>query len=163
MTMYVLDGAQRRRLGVVTGNSTTHFTIPDYLIRGGSAPLRFLADPIGGQRLPVTESIVVVPGDTVQITIPSELNAVHVFEIVIVLLLIGAALGGWARRIGAPYPALMALAGAALALMPGTPAGQLSIRSWRSRSSWRPCCWTRRSTRRPATSRRTGGRSRGSP
>ncbi len=70
MTMYVLDGVQRRRLGVVTGNSTTHFTIPDYLIRGGSAPLRFLADPIGGQRLPVTESIVVVPGDTVQITIP---------------------------------------------------------------------------------------------
>ncbi len=34
----------------------------------------------------------------------------HVFEIVIVLLLIGAALGGWARRIGAPYPALLAFA-----------------------------------------------------
>ena len=49
----------------------------------------------------------------------------HVFEIVIVLLLIGAALGGWARRIGAPYPALMALAGAALALMPGTPSVSL--------------------------------------
>jgi CPA1 family monovalent cation:H+ antiporter len=46
----------------------------------------------------------------------------HVFEIVIVLLLIGAALAAWARRIGAPYPALLALAGAALALMPGVPA-----------------------------------------
>jgi CPA1 family monovalent cation:H+ antiporter len=46
----------------------------------------------------------------------------HVFEIVIVLLLIGAALAAWARRIGAPYPALLALAGAALALMPETPA-----------------------------------------
>ncbi len=70
MTVYVLDGAQRRRLGVATGNSTTHLSIPDYLIRGGSAPLRFLADPIGGQRLPVTESVLVVPGDTVEITIP---------------------------------------------------------------------------------------------
>jgi CPA1 family monovalent cation:H+ antiporter len=45
----------------------------------------------------------------------------HVFEIVIVLLLLGAALAAGARRIGAPYPALLALAGAALALMPGTP------------------------------------------
>src|SRR5687768_11892420 len=46
----------------------------------------------------------------------------HVFEIVIVLLLLGAALAAWARRIGAPYPALLALAGAGLALMPGAPA-----------------------------------------
>ena len=46
----------------------------------------------------------------------------RVFETVIVLLLIGAALAAGARRIGAPYPALLALAGAALALMPGVPA-----------------------------------------
>jgi Na+/H+ antiporter len=46
----------------------------------------------------------------------------HVFEIVIALLLLGAALAAGARRIGAPYPALLALAGAALALMPGVPA-----------------------------------------
>jgi Na+/H+ antiporter len=45
----------------------------------------------------------------------------HIFETVIVLLLIGAALAGIARRIGAPYPALLALAGAGLALVPGTP------------------------------------------
>jgi monovalent cation/hydrogen antiporter len=46
----------------------------------------------------------------------------HVFETVILLLLLGAALAAGARRIGAPYPALLALAGAALALMPGVPA-----------------------------------------
>jgi len=46
----------------------------------------------------------------------------HVFEIVIALLLLGAALAAGARRIGAPYPALLALAGVALALMPGVPA-----------------------------------------
>jgi CPA1 family monovalent cation:H+ antiporter len=45
----------------------------------------------------------------------------HVFETVIVLLLIGAALAAVARRVGAPYPALLALAGAGLALVPGIP------------------------------------------
>jgi Na+/H+ antiporter len=45
----------------------------------------------------------------------------HLFETVIVLLLIGAALAALARRVGAPYPALLALAGAGLALLPGTP------------------------------------------
>jgi CPA1 family monovalent cation:H+ antiporter len=44
-----------------------------------------------------------------------------VFEVVIALLLAGAALAAVARRIGAPYPALVALAGAALALIPGVP------------------------------------------
>jgi monovalent cation/hydrogen antiporter len=45
----------------------------------------------------------------------------HVFEIVIALLLGGAGLAALARRIGTPYPALVALAGAALAVVPGTP------------------------------------------
>jgi Na+/H+ antiporter len=46
---------------------------------------------------------------------------VRVFEVVVALLLGGAALAAIARRIGAPYPALVALAGAALALIPGVP------------------------------------------
>src|SRR5688572_22610835 len=45
----------------------------------------------------------------------------QVFEVVIALLLAGAALAALARRFGAPYPALVALAGAALALVPGLP------------------------------------------
>ena len=45
----------------------------------------------------------------------------QVFEVVIALLLGGAALAGIARHFGAPYPALVALAGAGLALVPGTP------------------------------------------
>ena len=44
-----------------------------------------------------------------------------VFEIVIALLLVGALLTLWARRLGVPYPALLALTGAALALVPGVP------------------------------------------
>jgi CPA1 family monovalent cation:H+ antiporter len=46
---------------------------------------------------------------------------VEVFELVIALLLVGAALAAWARRLGLPYPALLALAGVGLALIPGTP------------------------------------------
>src|SRR5215217_6756402 len=45
----------------------------------------------------------------------------EVFEVVVALLLGGAALAAVARRFGAPYPALVALAGAALALIPGVP------------------------------------------
>ncbi|MDQ3998270.1 MAG: cation:proton antiporter, partial [Gemmatimonadota bacterium] len=45
----------------------------------------------------------------------------QVFEVVIALLLGGAGLAALARRVGTPYPALVALAGAALALVPGTP------------------------------------------
>jgi Na+/H+ antiporter len=43
------------------------------------------------------------------------------FELVIALLLVGAVLSLWAARLGVPYPALLALTGAALALIPGTP------------------------------------------
>src|SRR5687768_14840936 len=45
----------------------------------------------------------------------------YVFEIIIALLLGGALLAALSRRIGTPYPAMVALAGAALALLPGTP------------------------------------------
>jgi monovalent cation/hydrogen antiporter len=43
------------------------------------------------------------------------------FELVIALLLVGAVLSLWADRLGVPYPALLALAGVTLALIPGTP------------------------------------------
>jgi monovalent cation/hydrogen antiporter len=44
-----------------------------------------------------------------------------VFEIIVALLLAGAGLTALSRRIGTPYPAMVALAGAGLALVPGTP------------------------------------------
>ena len=69
MVVYAVSGSQRVRLGIATGNSTKSFTIPRALIRG-SAPLRFLADPIGGSRSPISEDMVVQPGDLVSLTIP---------------------------------------------------------------------------------------------
>ena len=45
----------------------------------------------------------------------------QVFEIIIALLLSGTILAAIARRFATPYPALLALAGAGLALIPGVP------------------------------------------
>lgn len=49
----------------------------------------------------------------------------ELFEIIIAQLLGGAALAALAKRVGAPYPALVALAGAGLALIPGLPTFQM--------------------------------------
>lgn len=54
--------------------------------------------------------------------------AMAVFELTILLLLVGAVLALWADRIGVPYPALLAVGGAALALVPGTPPVMLDPR-----------------------------------
>jgi CPA1 family monovalent cation:H+ antiporter len=43
------------------------------------------------------------------------------FELIIALLFAGAVLTAWSRRVGVPYPALLSLAGAAAALLPGVP------------------------------------------
>ena len=44
-----------------------------------------------------------------------------VFQLIILLLLAGAVLSAWSRRLNVPYPALLALAGAGLALLPYAP------------------------------------------
>ncbi len=44
-----------------------------------------------------------------------------VFELVIALLLVGAVLAAAARQLNVPYPALLALGGAGLALLPDVP------------------------------------------
>ena len=69
MVVYAVNGTQRIRLGLATGNSTKSFPIPAYLIRGAGT-LRFLADPVGGTRAPVSEEVTVQPGDIITLTIP---------------------------------------------------------------------------------------------
>lgn len=71
MTIYVVsDAGQRIRLGLATGNSTQTFAIPRSMVNGGATPIRFLADPIGGTRSPVSDQLTVSPGDNVVLTIP---------------------------------------------------------------------------------------------
>ncbi|MDB4912157.1 MAG: hypothetical protein JWO39_2980 [Gemmatimonadetes bacterium] len=62
MTVYVIVNGSRTRLGIAPGNKTTVLTIPDYLLTGTSF-VRFVADPIGGNRTPVSEEVDVTPGD----------------------------------------------------------------------------------------------------
>jgi len=69
MDIFVLEGGRRVRLGMANGNSKATFTIPKYLVRGLTS-LRFYADPVGGNRTPVTEEIQVSPGDEVVLRIP---------------------------------------------------------------------------------------------
>jgi hypothetical protein len=69
MVIYAVNGGQRIRLGLATGNTTKSFTLPEYLVRNGG-PIRFLADPVGGTRTPVSEEMTVQPGDVVSLTIP---------------------------------------------------------------------------------------------
>ena len=69
MTIYVLNGGQRIRLGTATGLSTTRLTIPSSVVLGART-LRFIADPIGGNRSPVSEEINVEEGDEIGLRIP---------------------------------------------------------------------------------------------
>jgi hypothetical protein len=71
MTIYVLRGGERRRLGLVNALSTQVLSIPSVLVEG-SGVLRFLADPIGSSRTPVSEEIFVRNGDVVQLIIPPQ-------------------------------------------------------------------------------------------
>ena len=71
MTVYVIRGAERRRLGLVNALSTQVLQIPRVLVDGAGV-LRFLADPIGGSRTPVSEEIVVRHGDVVTLMIPPQ-------------------------------------------------------------------------------------------
>lgn len=68
MTVYVVVNGQRDRLGIAPGNHTTELTVPSYLLNG-VAQLRFLCDPIGGGRSPVSEEINVYPGDQLMMII----------------------------------------------------------------------------------------------
>lgn len=69
MTIYVVRGGQRVRLGMATGLSRSRFTIPSGIVFG-STSLRFLADPVGSTATPVSEEISVSEGETVVLRIP---------------------------------------------------------------------------------------------
>jgi hypothetical protein len=70
MNVYILRGSERIRLGTATGLRDTRFTIPRGIIFGATS-LRFIADPIGGNRSPISEEITVQEGEEVVLRIPS--------------------------------------------------------------------------------------------
>ncbi|MDZ7359670.1 MAG: hypothetical protein ONB46_02930 [candidate division KSB1 bacterium] len=68
MKIYILRGAERIRIGTVTGNSTQVLVIPQYLVVNAGL-IRFLADPIGGSQTPISQEISVRPGQEVELII----------------------------------------------------------------------------------------------
>jgi hypothetical protein len=69
MNVYVLDGAQRIRLGTVPGVSMRTLSIPERLVFGVSS-LRFQVDPIGSAQAPVSQEITVRAGMALRLVIP---------------------------------------------------------------------------------------------
>jgi hypothetical protein len=67
MTVYVVEGSSRRRLGFAPGNTTTELAIPYTMV---NRDLQLLADPIGSNRTSVSNRLFVVPGQVVTLTIP---------------------------------------------------------------------------------------------
>jgi hypothetical protein len=70
-TIYVWQNSTRLRLGNVSSLSTSTLRIPSSQIFGPT-PLRFQLDVLAGSRTPLTESITVVPGDTVVLQVPPQ-------------------------------------------------------------------------------------------
>ena len=68
MTIYVIRGGQRIRLGTAGGHSRTRLTIPAHLLFG-TTTLQFLADPLGGNRTPVSNEIGIAEGEEVTLVI----------------------------------------------------------------------------------------------
>jgi hypothetical protein len=69
MDVFAARSVERVRLGTAGGTGKTFFNIPTFLVSGVTS-LRFIADPIGGNRASVSQSITVSPGDTVVLMIP---------------------------------------------------------------------------------------------
>ncbi|GAC1651959.1 MAG: hypothetical protein NVS4B3_13490 [Gemmatimonadaceae bacterium] len=69
MNIFMLRSGERIRLGTVTGLSSAVFTIRAALLFGPTS-FRFVSEPIGGSRSPVSEEITVSPGDEITLRIP---------------------------------------------------------------------------------------------
>jgi len=69
MDVFVLSSGSRVRLGMIHSLATEVFTIPPDIVRI-SPQVRFELHPIGARRNPISETITVMPGDQVQLTIP---------------------------------------------------------------------------------------------
>ena len=70
MDIYVVrSNGQRIRIGFAPSLSKTKLTIPQGIVFG-ITQVRFLADPVGGRRGPVSEEITVTQGDEVSLMLP---------------------------------------------------------------------------------------------
>jgi hypothetical protein len=73
IVIYLMNGNQSQRLGMVTGLSTIHFVLPfRKLATGGKVRLR--AHPVGGPGPFTSEDLLVQPGQWIKWTLESDLS-----------------------------------------------------------------------------------------
>ncbi|HEX8392798.1 MAG TPA: hypothetical protein VF665_10620 [Longimicrobium sp.] len=81
VTVYVVDGTMRRRLGTVSGMSTGSFSMRSTLL-SSSRPLQLVADPVGGLTPFVSQPLRASPGQAVAMRVDARLalSTVSVFD-----------------------------------------------------------------------------------
>jgi hypothetical protein len=73
IVIYLMNGNQSQRLGMVAGVSTSHFVFPyRQLATGGKVRLR--AYPVGGQGSFTSEDVLIQPGQSIKWTLESDLS-----------------------------------------------------------------------------------------
>ncbi|HWN17575.1 MAG TPA: hypothetical protein VNO19_01555 [Gemmatimonadales bacterium] len=73
IVIYLMNGTQSQRLGMVAGVSSSRFVVSyRQIATGGKVRLR--ADPVGGQRSFTSEDVVVQPRQSIRWTLESDLS-----------------------------------------------------------------------------------------
>ena len=73
VVIYLMDGNQSRRLGMVAGVSSNHFVFPYRQLSAGGK-IRLRAYPVGGQGSVTSDDVQLQPGQGVRWTLESDLR-----------------------------------------------------------------------------------------
>ncbi|HEX2251094.1 MAG TPA: hypothetical protein VHH32_12160 [Gemmatimonadales bacterium] len=73
IVIYLMDGSQSQRLGMVAGLSTKNFVFPYRRLTSGGK-LRLRAYPVGGQGSFTSEDLLIQPGQWIKWTLESDLS-----------------------------------------------------------------------------------------
>jgi hypothetical protein len=73
VTVYVMQGTSRIRLGMVTGMNSATFRLPRTLA-AHPGQVRLLADPVGSNRAYLSDAVQIRPGQRVGLEVGSNLN-----------------------------------------------------------------------------------------
>ncbi|NIP78330.1 MAG: hypothetical protein GWM90_03670 [Gemmatimonadetes bacterium] len=72
VTVYVLAGPAKRRLGLVVTTDVKVFELPESMLNGQGS-VRLLVDPIGGGRRHITRPILVNEGEQIELEVQNHL------------------------------------------------------------------------------------------
>lgn len=73
VTVYVLRGNARVRMGTVTSMNTRTFVVPAVIVSSGPVDVRLIADPVGAEPY-TSEPVSVAPGDHIEFRLANMLR-----------------------------------------------------------------------------------------